>query len=39
MLGLIQCARKTGFDADGYEADIQSLKESKGHCHTSYHQG
>ena len=29
MLGLIQCARKTGFDADGYEADIQSLKESK----------
>lgn len=29
MLGLIQCARKIGFDADGYEADIKSLKESK----------
>lgn len=29
MLGLIQCAKKIGFDADGYEADIQSLKESK----------
>lgn len=29
MLGLIQCAREIGFDADGYEADIQSLKNSK----------
>jgi len=29
MLGLIQCARKIGFDADGYEADIENLKESK----------
>jgi len=29
MFGLIQCARKIGFDADGYEADIKSLKESK----------
>lgn len=29
MLGLIQCARKIGFDADGYEADIKSLKDSK----------
>src|SRR5690606_27811950 len=28
MLGLIQCAIKIGFDADGYEADINSLKES-----------
>jgi ABC-type bacteriocin/lantibiotic exporter with double-glycine peptidase domain len=27
MLGLIQCARKIGFDADGYEADIKNLKE------------
>ncbi|MGZ0015430.1 ABC transporter transmembrane domain-containing protein [Yeosuana sp. AK3] len=28
MLGLIQCARKIGFDADGYEADIEILRES-----------
>ncbi|MCB0744402.1 MAG: peptidase domain-containing ABC transporter, partial [Ignavibacteriae bacterium] len=27
MLGLIQCAKKIGFDADGYEADINSLKD------------
>lgn len=29
MLGLIHCAKKIGFDADGYEADIKNLKESK----------
>lgn len=29
MYGLIQCAKKIGFDADGYEADIKSLKECK----------
>jgi ATP-binding cassette subfamily B protein len=29
MLGLINCARTVGFDANGYEADINSLKVSK----------
>ena len=29
LLGLIQCARKIGFESDGYEADIQSLKDIK----------
>lgn len=29
MLGLIQSARKIGFDAEGYQADIENLKESK----------
>lgn len=32
MLGLLQCAKKIGFDADGYEADMESLKQCKDLC-------
>jgi ABC-type bacteriocin/lantibiotic exporter with double-glycine peptidase domain len=32
MLGLCECARETGFEADAYQADIPALKENKKPC-------
>lgn len=32
MLGLLQCAKRIGFEANGFEADIDSLKECTDIC-------
>jgi ATP-binding cassette subfamily B protein len=32
MLGLLQCARRIGFNAEGYEADLDNLKECNDLC-------
>lgn len=32
MLGLYQCANQTGFDVEGFEADLENLKQVKGPC-------
>jgi ATP-binding cassette subfamily B protein len=32
MLGLLQCAKKIGFNAEGFEADIESLKTCNNLC-------